>query len=88
MTKKKAAKKATTKKKARVPKDVSLVTCPHCGEVLPPEVFEQHSKLDAQKRGKKGGKTTAKKGPDHYRKLQSLRKSKRGGRPRKDQDKK
>jgi hypothetical protein len=34
--------------------------------------------------GKKGGKTTAKRGSDYFRKIASMRKENKGGRPRKD----
>jgi len=33
--------------------------------------------------GKMGGKATAKRGPDYYRKIAGMRKTKAGGRPRK-----
>lgn len=31
--------------------------------------------------GKRGGKTTAKRGPDYFRKIAAMRKHRRGGRP-------
>jgi len=34
--------------------------------------------------GKKGGKTTAKRGPDYFRKIAAMRKERKGGRPPKD----
>jgi hypothetical protein len=34
--------------------------------------------------GKMGGKATAKRGPDYFRKIAGMRKTKGGGRPRKD----
>lgn len=34
--------------------------------------------------GKKGGKQTAKRGPDYFRKIASMRKEHKGGRPSKD----
>jgi hypothetical protein len=33
--------------------------------------------------GRKGGKAIAKRGPDYFRKLQAMRKTKGGGRPKK-----
>lgn len=33
--------------------------------------------------GKKGGKVTAKRGPDYFRKIASMRKENKGGRPKK-----
>jgi len=33
--------------------------------------------------GRKGGKATAEKGPEYYRKLQAMRKEHKGGRPKK-----
>lgn len=33
--------------------------------------------------GRKGGKMTAERGPDYYRKIQAMRKDRKGGRPRK-----
>jgi len=34
--------------------------------------------------GKKGGKKTAERGPEYFRKIASMRKENKGGRPRKD----
>lgn len=34
--------------------------------------------------GKKGGKATAKRGPDYFRKIAAMRKERKGGRPPKD----
>lgn len=33
--------------------------------------------------GRRGGRATAKRGPDYYRKINAMRKTKAGGRPRK-----
>jgi hypothetical protein len=33
--------------------------------------------------GKLGGKATAERGPEYYKKIQALRKNRKGGRPRK-----
>ena len=38
----------------------------------------------AAKLGSKGGRETAKKGSDYFRKLAAMRKNRKGGRPRKD----
>jgi hypothetical protein len=35
--------------------------------------------------GKKGGKITAKRGPEYFRRIASMRKNKKGGRPRKEE---
>jgi hypothetical protein len=37
----------------------------------------------AVKRGRKGGQITAKRGPEYFRKIAGMRKTKGGGRPRK-----
>jgi hypothetical protein len=34
--------------------------------------------------GKKGGRVTARRGPDYFRKIAAMRKERKGGRPRKD----
>jgi hypothetical protein len=34
--------------------------------------------------GKKGGKETAKRGPEYFRKIASMRRERKGGRPKKD----
>ncbi len=39
----------------------------------------------AAKLGKKGGKETAKRGPEYFRKIAAMRKEHKGGRPRQDQ---
>jgi len=44
-----------------------------------PEIF--HLNPAASELGRKGGKTMAKRGPDYFRRLQALRKTKAGGRP-------
>lgn len=33
--------------------------------------------------GRKGGKATAERGPDYFRKIQAMRKDRKGGRPKK-----
>ena len=37
------------------------------------------------KRGRKGGATTAKRGPEYFRQIAAMRKTRAGGRPRKEQ---
>lgn len=44
------------------------------------------AKTPAAALGRKGGTVTAKKGSDHFRKLAAMRKTRAGGRPRKDVD--
>lgn len=39
---------------------------------------------DAQKRGSKGGKKTAERGPDYFKNIAAMRKTRAGGRPKKD----
>jgi hypothetical protein len=53
-------------------------------ELLASAVFLADHLLDispAVALGKKGGKTTAKRGPDYFRKIAAMRKEKKGGRP-------
>ena len=38
------------------------------------------------KRGRKGGATTAKRGPEYFRQIAAMRKTRAGGRPRKQAD--
>ena len=40
----------------------------------------------AEKRGRKGGTKTAERGPDYYRQIAAMRKTRAGGRPRKQAD--
>jgi len=42
------------------------------------------AKTPAAALGRKGGSVTAQKGSDHFRKLAAMRKTRAGGRPRKD----
>jgi len=42
------------------------------------------SQSPAAELGKKGGKATAKRGPDYYAKISAMRKERKGGRPRKE----
>lgn len=41
---------------------------------------------DAVALGAKGGKTTAKRGPEYFKQIAAMRKTKAGGRPRKDEE--
>jgi hypothetical protein len=34
--------------------------------------------------GRRGGKATAERGPDYFKKIQAMRKNRKGGRPRKE----
>ena len=54
------------------------------GELLASAVFLADHLLEespAAALGKKGGNTTAKRGPEYFRKIASMRKEKKGGRP-------
>jgi hypothetical protein len=50
--------------------------CPHCNKPIPDELITAYS-------GKIGGKKTAKRGPDYFRKIAGMRKTRAGGRPKK-----
>jgi hypothetical protein len=47
------------------------------------ELLEQRIMTAAQERGSKGGKKTAERGPDYFRQIAAMRKTRGGGRPRK-----
>jgi hypothetical protein len=51
-----------------------MFRCPHCREKIPNRLITAHS-------GSIGGRKTAKRGPEYFRKIASLRKHHRGGRP-------
>ena len=50
--------------------------CPHCGKTIPRDLIVRES-------GRIGGKETAKRGPEYFKEIQALRKTKGGGRPKK-----
>jgi hypothetical protein len=51
-----------------------VLKCPHCGEGIPNRLIVEYS-------GKIGGKKTAKRGPEYFRKIAAMRKEFKGGRP-------
>ena len=51
--------------------------CPHCGKTISRNLIVQES-------GRIGGKKIAKRGPEYFRQLQTMRKTKAGGRPKKE----
>lgn len=56
-------------------KKVKSFRCPHCGKSIPAKLVAEHT-------GREGGKKLAEeRGPDYFRKLQSKRKTRAGGRP-------
>ena len=54
-----------------------MFKCPHCGKVIPDSDITAYS-------GKIGGKQTAKRGPEYFRKIATMRKEFKGGRPKKE----
>jgi hypothetical protein len=50
--------------------------CPHCNKIIPDAVITARS-------GQIGGRETAKRGPEYFRKIAAMRKTKAGGRPKK-----
>jgi hypothetical protein len=54
-----------------------MFKCPHCGENIPNRLITAHS-------GRVGGKKTAKRGSDYFRKIAAMRKDFKGGRPPKE----
>ncbi len=57
------------------PTDDSFL-CPHCGKPIPDSLITARS-------GQIGGKKTAQRGPDYFRKIAAMRKNRAGGRPKK-----
>jgi hypothetical protein len=53
-----------------------MFKCPHCNKTIPDAAITGYS-------GKIGGRETAKRGPDYFRKIAAMRKNRKGGRPRK-----
>ena len=53
-----------------------MFRCPYCQKPISDSLIAEHS-------GRMGGKKTAKRGPDYFRKIAGMRKSFKGGRPRK-----
>ena len=43
-----------------------------------------HTRLDPAEFGRRGGQKTAERGPDYFRKIAAMRKTRAGGRPRKE----
>jgi hypothetical protein len=54
-----------------------MLKCPHCGKHIPNKLVTAHS-------GRVGGKKTAKRGSDYFRKIAAMRTEFKGGRPPKD----
>jgi len=54
-----------------------MLKCPHCDKPIPDSVVTAYS-------GKIGGRETAKRGPEYFRKIAGMRKNRKGGRPKKD----
>jgi hypothetical protein len=55
----------------------AMLKCPHCGKAISDAIITAHS-------GKIGGRETAKRGPDYFRKIAAMRKTRAGGRPKKE----
>jgi len=53
-----------------------LMKCPHCGKTIPRDLIVRES-------GRIGGTKTAQRGPEYFKRIQALRKTKGGGRPKK-----
>jgi len=53
--------------------------CPHCGKTIPKALIVRES-------GRIGGTRTAQRGPEYFKEIQAMRKTKGGGRPRKDKE--
>jgi hypothetical protein len=51
-----------------------MLKCPHCGKDIP-------DRLVVQRAGQIGGKKTAKRGSEYFRKIAAMRKEFKGGRP-------
>jgi hypothetical protein len=51
--------------------------CPHCGKTIPKALIVRES-------GRIGGRKTAERGPEYFAEIQAMRKTKGGGRPKKD----
>jgi hypothetical protein len=52
-----------------------MMNCPHCGKRIPDSLITARS-------GQIGGKKTAKRGPEYFRKIASMRRTHAGGRPK------
>jgi hypothetical protein len=64
-------------KQQALPYRSGMFKCPHCGRAIPNALITAYS-------GKIGGKKTARRGPDYFRKIAAMRKEFRGGRPKKE----
>lgn len=56
-------------------KNLVMLKCPHCGKEIPDE-------LVVRRAGQIGGKKTAKRGAEYFRKIAAMRKKFKGGRPK------
>jgi hypothetical protein len=56
-----------------------VLKCPHCGKPVP-------DSLVVKRAGEIGGRKTAKRGAEYFRKIAAMRKEFKGGRPRKKRD--
>jgi len=54
-----------------------MFKCPWCERAIKDSLITAYS-------GSIGGKKTAKRGPEYFRKIAAMRKNRKGGRPRKD----
>jgi formylmethanofuran dehydrogenase subunit B len=54
-----------------------MLNCPHCGKGISDEIITAHS-------GRIGGKKTAKRGSAYFKKIAAMRKTRAGGRPKKE----
>jgi hypothetical protein len=54
-----------------------MFNCPHCEKAISDSLITAYS-------GRIGGKQTAKRGAAYFRKIAGMRKTRKGGRPRKD----
>jgi hypothetical protein len=54
-----------------------MLNCPHCGKSIPDSLITARS-------GQIGGKKTAKRGSDYFRKIAAMRTNRKGGRPKKE----
>jgi len=55
-----------------------MFRCPHCDRPIRDSEITAYS-------GSIGGKQTAKRGPEYFRKIASMRKTRKGGKPKKEQ---
>jgi hypothetical protein len=55
----------------------AMLKCPHCGKPIPDALITARS-------GQIGGKKTAERGSEYFRKIAAMRKTRAGGRPKQD----